>query len=35
MPSSVVTFTTTASRFIAVPMPSATRFCCGIGNDVG
>src|SRR3546814_9020090 len=32
---SVVTFTTTASRFTAVPMPSATRLFSGIGKDVG
>ena len=35
MPSSVVTFTTTASRLTAVPMPSATRFCGGTGKEVG
>src|SRR3954469_10903899 len=34
-PPEVVTLTTTASRFTAVPMPSATRFASGIGNDVG
>ena len=31
----VVTLTTTASRLMAVPMPSATRFSGGTGNDVG
>src|SRR3954462_4648342 len=35
MPPEVVTFTTTASRLTAVPMPSATRFASGIGKDVG
>src|ERR1043165_7486522 len=35
MPSSVVTLTTTASRLMAVPIPSATRFCAGIGNETG
>src|SRR6185436_19973034 len=34
-PSSVVTLTTTASRLIAVPMPSATRLACGMGNETG
>src|SRR3954469_2610014 len=34
-PPEVVTLTTTASRFTAVPMPSATRFASGIGNEVG
>ena len=34
-PSSVVTLTSTASRFTAVPMPSATRFAGGIGKEVG
>jgi hypothetical protein len=30
----VVTFTTTASRFTAWPMPSDTRAASGTGNDV-
>src|SRR2546423_7467717 len=34
-PEAVVTLTTTASRFTAVPMPSATRFSLAIGNDSG
>src|SRR5512134_3746253 len=34
-PPAVVTLTTTASRLMAVPMPSATRFSGGTGNDVG
>src|ERR1044071_8306753 len=34
-PSSVVTLTTTASRFTAVPMPSATRLAGGIGKETG
>src|SRR4051794_36353078 len=34
-PSLVVTLTTTASRLIAVPMPSATRLAAGIGNETG
>src|SRR4051812_3166608 len=34
-PPAVDTLTITASRLIAVPMPSATRFASGIGNEVG
>src|SRR3954468_14361355 len=35
MPAAVETFTTTASRLMAVPMPSATRLASGIGKEVG
>src|SRR5258706_8842222 len=34
-PAAVETLTMTASRLIAVPMPSATRLASGIGNEVG
>ena len=34
-PPRVLTFTTTASRLTAVPMPSATRRLGGIGNETG
>ncbi len=35
IPASVVTFTITASRFTARPMPSVTLFLGSTGNDVG
>src|SRR5260221_6193136 len=34
-PPAVLTLTTTASRFTAVPMPSVTRCPGGTGNEVG
>src|SRR5688572_9141166 len=34
-PSSLVALTSTASRFTAVPMPSATRSAGAIGNETG